>query len=123
MVARSRRCSSATRWSPRGLPAMAGSPQQPRKGRARSGALRATADASKLVATVEDGRSVVWSLDTGERIGALDRHNGEVEDGYFSPDGAFIATAGTEGAVKIWDVASLREVATFPANLGNIYQV
>lgn len=51
----------------------------------------------------------VWALDGGEpdiALTALDGHSGPVTSVAYSPDGAFIASAGAEGSVIIWDATT-----------------
>ena len=85
--------------------------------------VRASPDGTRLAAAVEDGRTAIWNLTTGDRIGMLERHNGEVLDVAFSPDSQFVITGGTESKLKVWDATSLRELATFASNLGGVSQV
>jgi WD40 repeat protein len=39
----------------------------------------------------------------------------------FTPDGSILATGGEEGTAKLWDVASLREIATLKGHLRSIH--
>ena len=70
-------------------------------------------DGALLAVAVEDGRTALWSMPTGERVGTLDRHNAEVLDVAFSPDSAYVVTGGAEGAVRVWDARTTRELATY----------
>ena len=84
---------------------------------------RTNSDRSRLIVGIEDGRSALWDLDTGKRLGSLERHNAEVDDVDFSPDGQLVVSAGAEGAVKVWETSTRREVASLVCNEVNIMQV
>jgi WD40 repeat protein len=47
----------------------------------------------------------------------------EVHSLAFSPDGEFLATAGGDGAIKIWNIATLRVIQAFPAHGGFVCSV
>jgi WD40 repeat protein len=52
------------------------------------------------------GRVLVWDLDTGERVAALDgRHTHPVRQVGFAPDGSLVSV-GENGATHVWDVAA-----------------
>jgi WD40 repeat protein/energy-coupling factor transporter ATP-binding protein EcfA2 len=44
----------------------------------------------------------IWDVQTGKSIDGFRAHPDAVEAVLFSPDGSLIATAGTEGAVRLW---------------------
>jgi len=50
-----------------------------------------------------DGTSRVWSAADGTVAGILRGHAGEVLSAAFAPDGARVATGGTDGTVRIWE--------------------
>lgn len=55
---------------------------------------------------------------TGARtITELRGHAGEVLSAAFSPDGRLVATSGRDGLVKVWDIATSREVSTFSGHV------
>ena len=54
----------------------------------------------------------VYSFDSFEPRFALNQHSGNVSSAAFSPDGKRLATGGTEGHIKIWDVARGRVLLT-----------
>ena len=57
------------------------------------------------IVTTDDRNAQVWDAATGRRIHILP-HGGTVFHAAYSADGAWIATAGGDGAVRIWDPAS-----------------
>ncbi len=55
----------------------------------------------------------LWDVGTGRRTAALDGHNDEYVDSVaFSPDGQTLASAGAEGEINLWEVASGKNIAT-----------
>src|SRR5262249_17489971 len=58
-------------------------------------------------AAAADGRTVrVWNVTTGERLPAFQGQTGPIAAIAFSPDGAVMATVGTDGVVHVWEVAT-----------------
>ena len=54
-------------------------------------------------------RNQCWSATTGKPVtGAFGGHSEPVEAATISPDGRTIATGGTDGAVRLWDVRTQR---------------
>jgi WD40 repeat protein len=75
----------------------------------------------KTLATGSDGPGSVlrlWDVAAGELIAALDDDDSMVYAVSFSPDGKSLASAGG-GAIKLWDVAARKAVATFPQRGGH----
>ncbi len=68
--------------------------------------------AEKLAATAHgDGRIIFWDLIDAEMLDDLPAHAQAVTRVRFSPDGMSLASAGLDGMIRIWDVAS-RSVKT-----------
>jgi WD40 repeat protein len=64
--------------------------------------------------TWREGRVTVWDVNTGEKVGAWQAHEGLANGVAFSRDGRALATAGSDGAVRLWEVATQRELAELP---------
>ncbi len=68
----------------------------------------------KLLATACQDHDVrLFEALTGRELAALEAHSGNVWTAVFSPDGRLLVSAG-EDAVRVWDVATRREVKILP---------
>ena len=65
----------------------------------------------------EDGRVTIWGK-TGTNFLA---HSRMVVGIAFTPDGSILATGGEEGTAKLWDVATVQEIATLKGHLRSIH--
>jgi WD40 repeat protein len=72
--------------------------------------------------TWKEGRVTVWDGSTGEKVAAWQAHEGLANGLAFSPDGRALATAGSDGAVRLWEVATQRELAEL-RHEGHPYQL
>ncbi len=57
----------------------------------------------------------VWSVATGQDVLQLIGHTGAVSSLVFSADGRFIVSAGGDGAIRLWNLRSGKEVASLIA--------
>jgi WD40 repeat protein/serine/threonine protein kinase len=86
----------------------------------------------KLLASASWDRTVrLWSAETGKILVVLRGHSHQVLSARFSPDGKLLATADGQwdvpheknlpGEIKLWDVASHREVRSLRGHVSSIY--
>jgi WD40 repeat protein len=81
-------------------------------------------DGQTLIATDASGAATIWDLKSALSAGLLGRHPTWVDALAFSPDGTRLASAGyIDPIVKLWDVASRREIATFRGHTEPIHRV
>jgi WD40 repeat protein len=72
--------------------------------------------------TWREGRVTVWDVTKGQKVGAWRAHQGLANGVAFSRNGRALATAGSDGAVRFWDVATQRQLAELPHG-GHAYQL
>ena len=53
----------------------------------------------------------------------LQGHSGRIYGVAFSPDGRMVASAGSDGMVKLWDIAAGREITTLRGHKGAVWSV
>ena len=62
-------------------------------------------DGQVLVGAREDGTAHFWST-TGQALGFLAGHDGQINHATFSRDGQLVVTAGEDGTARVWSLAS-----------------
>ncbi len=62
-----------------------------------------------LVSTSFDYTAVVWDSGSMKELKQLIGHNAAVNTAAFSPDGRWLATAGDDNQILLWDVSTLRD--------------
>jgi WD40 repeat protein len=72
-------------------------------------------DGSMIAAgALADKQATLWEVATGKRVGRLP-HPTVVSQATFDPSGRTLATAGSDGTLRLWDVASRRQIGlAFP---------
>jgi len=69
-----------------------------------------------------DGRVRLWNHDDpNEKIQPLKAHSGAAWSVAFSPDGRTLATGGDDATIKLWNLASLQQIATLRGHTGPVY--
>src|SRR5262245_12058286 len=76
-----------------------------------TGARRRSASPPTAGTTWREGRVTVWDVKSGEEVGAWRAEEGLANGVAFSRDGRALATAGSDGAVCLWEVATRRRLA------------
>lgn len=71
-------------------------------------------DGTRIYCAYTDRQICVWDVDRGKVIGALVGHPVGISALALSPDGRTLASAGNSDSVRLWNLATCREVAHFP---------
>ena len=64
----------------------------------------------RLIATNGSDFPTIWHVETGRSVVVLATHTGDLPDIVFSPDGSRLATAGSDGIVRLFDTTSGEQV-------------
>ena len=70
-----------------------------------------------IITQKPDGSVGVVDVATGKETGSL-KPGTDLHDAGYSRDGRFVALAGMDGQVRVYDVTTLKEVATIGAHAG-----
>jgi WD40 repeat protein len=65
----------------------------------------------------------IWDSGTGKPLLAIHGHLGTASGLAFSPNGTFMASSGTDQAVRIWDAATGQEVRTLVGHTNLVLDV
>jgi eukaryotic-like serine/threonine-protein kinase len=101
-----------TSWKPAQLPGHRGNVQ----------AVAVRKD-GKMMASASVGMDAcikLWDLETRKELATLREHKGDVQCLAFSPDGALLASGGTDKTVKLWDVDKKQVIATLDGHNGPV---
>ncbi|OAX37139.1 WD40 repeat-like protein [Rhizopogon vinicolor AM-OR11-026] len=78
-------------------------------------------DGQRVVSGSEDGTVRVWDVESGETIlGPIEIGHNHVYAAVYSPDTAFIATAGYERFINIWDAETGELVSTLKGHTNSV---
>jgi len=73
----------------------------------------------RYVAYYQENDIKILNAATGKEIGTLQGNgDGGIQDGGWCANGRLLATAGYDAVVKVWDVQTLKEVASISAHAG-----
>ena len=66
----------------------------------------------KLLASGSGNNAKLWQAASGDELRTFTGHTDTVESVAFSPDSKLLATGSADYAIKLWDVATGRELRT-----------
>ena len=76
-----------------------------------------SADLGLMVSTSFDYTAVIWDAGTMQELKQLIGHDAAVNAAAFSPDGRWLATAGDDNQVLLWETAQLRDPQYLPTGI------
>jgi hypothetical protein len=76
------------------------------------------APGGRFVANQSGADVALIDVATGREHGSLKGHAAGVHDAGFSSNGKLVATAGQDATVKVWDLATLKELRSIDAHAG-----
>ena len=80
-------------------------------------------DGKWMLAGVGDSNALVWSIESGMRIGLPIEHPKLITAADFSPDGSRIASGCEDGVVRIWETGTGHLLRDFPLSDGPVLDV
>src|SRR5262249_7989185 len=66
-----------------------------------------------LSRATSDRVATIQNVENGQEMGRLEGHTGPITATVYSPDGRWIATAGRDNTVRVWNAATGKELACF----------
>jgi eukaryotic-like serine/threonine-protein kinase len=74
-----------------------------------------SSDGQRLAASCNDHRAYIWDASSGELLQTCVGHNGEVRRVAFNQAGNFLASAGHDGTVRLWDPFTGAQILRLPS--------
>ena len=101
---------------------MSGPLRHPGNSRVLSAAFRR--DGARVVTTSGDGTVCQWDARTGAAVEPpYDRHVGEVWTAVYSPDGEWVASAGTDRTIRLWRATGREDALVLHGHTGRVTQL
>ena len=85
--------------------------------------VRFSPDGQDVLSGVEDGRLIVWSVNTGEQLREFIGHSARITSIEFSSDGLRLLTASNDRAIILWDYETGRLLRRFTEHRGAVNDV
>jgi WD40 repeat protein/CRP-like cAMP-binding protein len=80
-------------------------------------------DGSKIAAGSAFRWVFILSAETGDTIGTLKGHTGDVQSVAWAPDSNMLASGGEDDTVRLWDVSESKEIATLLRHIDQVLSV
>ncbi len=101
---------------------MSGPLRHPGNSRVLSAAFRR--DGARIVTTAGDGTVCQWDARTGAAVEPpYERHLGEVWTAVYSPDGEWVASAGTDRTIRLWRATGREDALVLHGHTGRVTQL
>jgi WD40 repeat protein/predicted Ser/Thr protein kinase len=101
---------------------MSGPLRHPGNSRVLSAAFRR--DGARIVTAAGDGTVCQWDARTGAAVEPpYERHAGEVWTAVYSPDGEWIASAGTDRTIRLWRATGRQDALVLHGHTGRVTQL
>jgi WD40 repeat protein/serine/threonine protein kinase len=101
---------------------MSGPLRHPGNSRVLSAAFRR--DGARIVTTAGDGTVCQWDARTGAAVEPpYERHAGDVWTAVYSPDGEWVASAGTDRSIRLWRATGREDALVLHGHTGKVTQL
>jgi eukaryotic-like serine/threonine-protein kinase len=101
---------------------MSGPLRHPGNAKVLSAAFRR--DGARVVTTSDDGTVCQWDARTGAAVEPpYERHAGEVWTAVYSPDGEWVASAGTDRTIRLWRATGREDALVLHGHTGRVTQL
>lgn len=86
-------------------------------------ALEFSPDGVVLLVSHADGKTVLWDVESGEQIDALQAEAGVFNGFAFNPEASLVAAGNSEGTVSVWDFETRELLGTYEGHLDDVLSV